>query len=344
WENPLSTGGGTPLTGGSGAPTAAGGVASGTGTPGTGDAIAAATTVGAPDAAAGAAGVVGAVPPVGDMSAVPPVGDMSAVPPVGGMGAVPPVADGDWVAEVMRRADVAMYQAKRSGRQLVTYAPSDDVADRQRLALAGQLPQAVAQRQFVLVYQPIVELDSGQVVGVEALARWAHPQRGQLEPRLFLDLLERSSQLGEFTAAVLEEALAALDRWKASGHSLSVSVNISPRSLLDESLPTMVARALSASGIPAQQLCLELTETLAISQLQTVHRVLGGLRDLGVRLALDDFGTGFSSLAALSRIPVHQLKIDRSFVTTLPTDHPDSAQKRQALAVVRSTVQLGRAL
>src|SRR5690606_22409199 len=110
WENPLSTGGGTPLTGGSGAPTAAGGVASGTGTPGTGDAIAAATTVGAPDAAAGAAGVVGAVPPVGDVSAVPPVGDMSAVPPVGDMSAVPPVADGDWVAEVMRRADVAMYQ------------------------------------------------------------------------------------------------------------------------------------------------------------------------------------------------------------------------------------------
>ncbi|MFS8522728.1 MAG: bifunctional diguanylate cyclase/phosphodiesterase [Micromonosporaceae bacterium] len=260
------------------------------------------------------------------------------------VGGVPTVADGDWVAEVMRRADVAMYQAKRSGRQLVTYAPSGDVADRQRLALAGQLPQAVAQRQFVLVYQPIVELDTGQVVGAEALARWAHPQRGELEPRLFLDLLERSSQLGEFTAAVLEEALTAANLWKTSGHTLSVSVNISPRSLLDENLPMMVARALSAHGIPAEQLCLELTETLAISQLQTVDRVLGGLRDLGVRLALDDFGTGFSSLSALSRIPVHQLKIDRSFVAALPADHPDSAQKQQALAVVRSTVQLGRAL
>jgi predicted signal transduction protein with EAL and GGDEF domain len=260
--------------------------------------------------------------------------------PAGGAG-----LDGaGWVAEVMRRADVAMYQAKRSGRRLVCYSPGGDVADRGRLALAGQLPQAVAQRQFVLVFQPIVELDSGRVTGVEALARWRHPDRGQLEPRWFLDLLERSNQLGEFTAAVLDDALSAVRIWQAARHDLSVSVNISPRSLLDAALPRMVADALSRHRVPAHRLCLELTETLAISQLETVDAVLGALRDLGVRLALDDFGTGYSSLAALSRIPVHQLKIDRSFVADLPAAAPGGMEAEQATAVVRSTVQLGRTL
>ena len=249
-----------------------------------------------------------------------------------------------WVAEVMCRADVAMYQAKRTGQRLVCYSPGQDVADRDRLALAGQLPQAVAQRQFVLVFQPIVELVSGRVSGVEALARWRHPERGQLEPRWFLDLLERSNQLGEFTAAVLDDALAAVRLCQAAGHDLSVSVNISARSLLDATLPRMVADALARHHIKPHRLCLELTETLAISQLNTVDAVLGALRDQGVRLALDDFGTGYSSLAALSRIPVHQLKIDRSFVAALPTAEAGGAEADQATAVVRSTVQLGRTL
>jgi diguanylate cyclase (GGDEF)-like protein len=268
-----------------------------------------------------------------------------------------------WKAELMRRADVAMYQAKRSARRLMCYTPAGDLADRDRLTLAGQLPEAVAQRQFVLHYQPIVDLASGRVRGVEALARWRHPTRGELEPRHFLDLLERSKHLSNFTAAVLEDALAAADLWRAAGHDLSVSVNISPRSLLDTGLPRMVLDALEAHRTRPEQLCLELTETLAISQLETVDQVLTQLHDLGVRLALDDFGTGYSSLAVLSRIPVHELKVDRSFVRSLrepgsgpdpdPADpdgadpgrtyrHPDTVN--QARAVIRSTVQLGRSL
>lgn len=261
-----------------------------------------------------------------------------------------------WMAELMRRADVAMYQAKRTSQPLVCYTVAADPADRERLTLAGQLPRAVSEREFVLHFQPIVDLASGEVLGAEALARWRHPTRGQLEPRWFLDLLERSAQLPAFTAAVLDDALSAATMWRAAGHDLSVSVNISARSLLDTGLPRQVLAALDRHDTRPERLCLELTETLALSQLETVDQVLTRLHDIGVRLALDDFGTGFSSLAVLSRIPVHQLKIDRSFVQALrdlqpSTDpaegaepEPDADTISQANAVVRSTVQLGRTL
>lgn len=257
-----------------------------------------------------------------------------------------------WKAELMRRADVAMYQAKRTGQPLVCYTMAQDPADRERLTLAGQLPRAVSEREFILHFQPIVDLATGQVLGAEALARWRHPTRGQLEPRWFLDLLERSAHLTAFTDAVLDDALAAATMWRAAGHDLSVSVNISPRSLLDSGFPRRVLTALDRHGTRPEQLCLELTETLALSQLETVDQVLTRLHDIGVRLALDDFGTGFSSLGVLSRIPVHQLKIDRSFVQALRDLGPaaeadpatDAATIAQANVVVRSTVQLGREL
>jgi diguanylate cyclase len=257
-----------------------------------------------------------------------------------------------WMTELMRRADVAMYQAKRMSRPLTRYALARDPADRDRLSLAGQLPRAVSEREFVLHFQPIVDLDTGDVHGAEALARWRHPTRGQLEPRWFLDLLERSAQLSAFTAAVLDDALAAANTWRAAGYDLRVSVNISARSLLDTHLPRQVLEALDRHHTQPDRLCLELTETLALSQLETVDLVLTRLHDIGVQLALDDFGTGFSSLAVLSRIPVHQLKIDRSFIHVLrdldPTAEADPGADAEAIAqakaVVRSTVQLGRTL
>jgi diguanylate cyclase (GGDEF)-like protein len=257
-----------------------------------------------------------------------------------------------WMAELMRRADVAMYQAKRMGQPLVSYTVAQDPADRERLTLAGQLPRAVSEREFVLHFQPIVELATGTVVGAEALARWRHPTRGQLDPRWFLDLLERSAHLPAFTAAVLDDALSTANMWRAAGYDLSVSVNISARSLLDASLPRQILAALDRHRTRPDRLCLELTETLALSQLDTVDQVLTQLHDIGVRLALDDFGTGFSSLAVLSRIPVHELKIDRSFINALrdldltaeADPEADAEDIAQAKAVVRSTVQLGRTL
>ena len=251
--------------------------------------------------------------------------------------------------ELMRRADVAMHQSKRTGQSLFCYDGVRDPRDRERLELSGQLARAVAEGEFELHFQPIVDLATGAVVAAEALARWRHPIRGLLSPQAFLGLLERSSHLPAFTESILHEALAAADLWRDAGHDLAVSVNISARSLLDTNLPGQVLAALEAHRTPPANLCLELTETRAISQLETADRTLRQLRDLGVRMALDDFGTGYSPLAALPRVPAHQLKIDRSFVRTMHADmFPDVSADAEAMnlarAVVRYTIDLGRDL
>jgi diguanylate cyclase len=239
--------------------------------------------------------------------------------------------------ELLRRADVAMYLAKRSGQRIAEYARARDTADIGRLALGGDLPRAVAEHEFTVNFQPIVDLATGEVVAAEALARWHHPDRGDLDPRRFLDAVERSGLLPAFADAVLEQALRAAIAWRDAGFDLPVAVNVSPRSLLDPRFPSNVAARLRAHDLPADRLFLELTETLTISQLEVVDRVLGQLRDEGVRLALDDFGTGYSSLSVLSRIPVHELKIDRAFIGAMETS-------AEAAAVVRSTVDLARSL
>jgi diguanylate cyclase (GGDEF)-like protein len=241
------------------------------------------------------------------------------------------------MVELLRRADVAMYQAKRTGQRIATYARARDTADVGRLTLGGDLPRAVAEHQFVVNFQPIVDLATGEVVSAEALARWHHPDRGNLDPRRFLDAVERSGLLPAFADAVLDLALIAAADWWEAGFDIPVAVNVSPRSLLDARFPGTVVARLRAHDMPADRLILELTETLTISQLEVVDQVLGQLRDAGVRLALDDFGTGYSSLSVLSRIPVHELKIDREFVRTMESS-PEAA------AVVRSTVDLGRSL
>ena len=153
----------------------------------------------------------------------------------------------------------------------------------------------------------------------------------------FLETVERSGQLPAFADAVLAQSLAAVADWRTAGFDLPVAVNVSPRSLLDPKFPSAVLDRLDAAGVPADRLVLELTETLTISQLEVVDRALGRLRSAGVRLALDDFGTGYSSLTVLSRIRVHELKIDREFVLAVETS-PEAA------AVVRSTVDLARSL
>ncbi|HEX8630477.1 MAG TPA: bifunctional diguanylate cyclase/phosphodiesterase, partial [Catenuloplanes sp.] len=241
------------------------------------------------------------------------------------------------MAELLRRADVAMYQAKRGGQRLVTYVHTRDTADLGRLALGGELPRAVAEREFTVEFQPIVDLASGEVVAAEALTRWRHPDHGNLSPISFLDAVERSGTLPAFTEAVLDQSLTALGLWRDAGFDLPVAVNVSPRSLLDPRFPASVLARLEAHNLPPERLFLELTETLTISQLEVVDEVLGELRQAGVRLALDDFGTGYSSLSVLSRIPVHELKIDRAFVMAMDTS-------AEAAAVIRSTVDLGRSL
>ncbi|MFC7529034.1 putative bifunctional diguanylate cyclase/phosphodiesterase [Actinoplanes sp. GCM10030250] len=241
------------------------------------------------------------------------------------------------VEELMRRADIAMYQAKRANEQTVVYAHARDTADLERLMLTGELRRAVAEHEFTVDFQPIVDLGSGEVVAAEALARWHHPDQGSLSPVQFLETVERSGQLPAFADAVLEQSLIAMQTWREAGFDLPVAVNVSPRSLLDAKFPGAVLARLARHDVPPERLVLELTETLTISQLDVVERALAELRNAGVRLAIDDFGTGISSLSVLSRIPVHQLKIDREFVAAVETS-------AEAAAVIRTTVDLARNL
>jgi diguanylate cyclase (GGDEF)-like protein len=240
--------------------------------------------------------------------------------------------------ELMRRADIAMYQAKRTRSPVTAYEPESDTADRAGLTVAGMLPRAVAEKEFTLEFQPIVNLLDGAPIGAEALARWQHPDRGSVDPRSFLDPIEKSGLLTAFTDAVLDQALAAARQWKDAGFLWPVAVNISPRSLLDRRLPLLVSARLSDHGLTGADLMLEITEAQTLSQLDIVDKVLAELRELGCALALDDFGTGFSSLSVLPRVPmIQEIKIDRSFVNEM--EHTP-----KAAAVVRGTVELARGL
>ena len=254
--------------------------------------------------------------------------------PRGGLAVAP--ADGD-MTELLRRASLALTESKRTGQRIVPYSRSLDTADLDRLELGGQISRAVAASEFTLEFQPIIDLESGEAVSAEALARWHHPDRGNLDPRRFLEAVERSGQLTAFTEAILDQALRAAGIWAAAGRPIPVAVNISPRSLLDRRFPALVEQLLAEHGMSSDSLVLELTESLTLSSMDIVDQVLAGLGRLGVALALDDFGTGFSSLSALARVPVRELKIDRGFVTEM-----DSSA--EAMAVVRSTIELGRAL
>ncbi|MER7002993.1 bifunctional diguanylate cyclase/phosphodiesterase [Dactylosporangium sp. NPDC000555] len=243
---------------------------------------------------------------------------------------------GGTVGELLRRADIALYQAKQDGQRVVVYALARDTADIGSLTLGGDLARAVTEQQFTVHFQPILDLAGGRVIAAEALTRWHHPDRGHLAPDRFLGAIERSGQLAAFADAVLDQALIAALQWADAGHPVPVAVNVSPRSLLDPSFPDAVARRLTARGVPSSSLVIELTESVTMSKLEVVDEVLAALREQGIRLALDDFGTGFSSLATLARVPVDELKIDRSFVAAMNASAPG--------AVVRSTIDLGRSL
>ncbi|MGH3738985.1 MAG: putative bifunctional diguanylate cyclase/phosphodiesterase [Micromonosporaceae bacterium] len=241
------------------------------------------------------------------------------------------------MTELLRRADVAMYQAKRAGHTISVYSQARDTADLGQLSLTGDLRRALDERQFALGFQPIVDLASGIVTGAEALARWRHPKRGDLGPPRFLDAIVRSGLLTPFTEIVLDDALDAAAAWQDAKHPISISVNVSVRSLLDSRFPELVARRIAAHDVPPEMVTLELTETLTLSRLDVVDEVLAALRETGVRLALDDFGTGYGSLSTLAEVPIQQLKVDRKFIAAMDTSD-------ESAAVVRSTIELGRSL
>ncbi|MET8088967.1 bifunctional diguanylate cyclase/phosphodiesterase [Micromonospora sp. NPDC005220] len=242
------------------------------------------------------------------------------------------------LTELLRRADIAMYQAKEGGGNVAAYDSARDAASTDQLALLAELREALkVDDQLVLALQPAVDLATGAPTGVEALIRWQHPRRGWLNPADFIRPVENSEQLGTFTRYVLNKALGVAAGWAREGLDVPISVNLSARSLLDPRLPTEIADALRRHQVPPHRLVLEITETVVMSELEVIDEVLATLRSMGVQLAVDDFGTGFSSLTFLTRIAVDELKVDRSFVIRM-ADSPEAA------AIVRTTVGLAHEL
>ncbi|WP_369069037.1 EAL domain-containing protein [Kineococcus terrestris] len=240
-------------------------------------------------------------------------------------------------ALLLQHADVAMYQAKSRHLGVVAYSPDLDGHDPRRLTLLSQLRTAVDGSELVLHYQPLLDLPSRRVLGVEALVRWQHPVEGLLPPSEFVPLAESSGLVQALTRSVLAAACARASAWLAAGRPLVVAVNVSARSLADLSLPEAVAEHLGRSGLPPHLLKLEITESAVIADPVRAQHVLERLRRLGVALSVDDFGTGYTSLAHLRRLPVQELKIDRSFVTGMLTEPADAV-------IVRTGVELATRL
>jgi diguanylate cyclase (GGDEF)-like protein len=241
------------------------------------------------------------------------------------------------VSQLQRSADVAMYLAKDERSGIEVYSADKDQNSTTRLGLLGSLRQGIEGGQLELHYQPKVALSSGAVVGVEALVRWRHPHRGLIFPDEFIPLAERSGLMHRLTAYVVDAALEQAARWWAVGLEIPVAVNVSARDLHGTMLAETVGRGLARHGLPASALRLELTERVLMSEPARVADTLGALERLGVQLSLDDFGTGYSSLVLLQRLPVSEIKIDRSFVKRLLTS-PDDTK------IVRSIVDLAHAL
>ncbi len=238
---------------------------------------------------------------------------------------------------LIQRADVAMYLAKHNNLGLAVYDPELDVHQPERLSLITELRRAIHERELVLYYQPKVQVLDGRVRGVEALVRWQHPERGLLGPDEFIDAAQETSLIGPFTRYVLDEALRECQEWTDAGHELMVSVNVSTRNLIDTQFPDDVARLLDKWKVRPSLLELEVTETAVIADPFRMKRVLERLGDMGLRLSVDDFGTGYTSLGYLTRLPINELKIDRSFVSNMTRCEQDDV-------IVRSTIDLGRNL
>ena len=243
-------------------------------------------------------------------------------------------ADAD---ELLQLADLAMYAAKERGAPALVYDDERDGAGRDRLELVAQLRSAIPSGQMFLEYQPKIALDTGRIVGVEALVRWRHPERGVLGPQHFVELAESSGTMRALTGAVLDLALAQTRRWHDAGMALTVAVNVSPSDLVDGAFPDRVERALAAHELPPGALVIEITENHVMEDREAATRALERLRLLGVGLSVDDFGTGYSSLAYLVELPVTEVKLDRAFVKPL-------IERPRASSVVHSTVRLAGAL
>ncbi len=238
---------------------------------------------------------------------------------------------------MMQRVDVATYTAKTNPRSIQLYRQSMDSRSLHRLGLVSELRRAIDDGSLTVHYQPRVALADRELVGVECLVRWEHPEHGLVSPDDFIPVAEHTGLVGALTTRVLRTALEQCKKWNDAGRPIGVSVNLSTRSLLDSEFPEELERMLEELGLPPELLTLEITESGMVGDADRPLPTLRRLHALGVRLAVDDFGTGYSSLAYLRKLPVHEVKIDKSFVLGMATDSDD-------LAIVRAIVDLGRHL
>lgn len=241
--------------------------------------------------------------------------------------------------QMLRNADSALFKAKSDGREgYALYTEELTAHAQQRVELVGELRRAIEQEELRVFYQPVHDLYSGRMLGVEALVRWQHPQRGLVSPGEFIPIAEQSGLIADIDAWVLKTACGQMQQWRASGFELEfVAVNVSSRLFSRNDLHHQVARVLSETGLDPAFLELEVTESAVMEDPEMALEQLHRLRELGLRLAIDDFGTGYSSLLRLKRMPVQKLKIDQGFVAGLPQDEDDAA-------IVRVIIALGQAL
>ncbi|HEX7591485.1 MAG TPA: EAL domain-containing protein, partial [Candidatus Limnocylindrales bacterium] len=249
--------------------------------------------------------------------------------------------DGDSAGELLRNADVAMYTAKSKGKACFEiFEPAMHDAVMARLSLEAELRRAIERREFVVYYQPIVRLETGEVIGAEALVRWNHPTRGLVPPLEFIPLAEETGLIVPLGGWILRQACHQLAEWqklRGGGEPFVMNVNLSSRQLVRDVIADEVAAAVDESGIRASWLVLEVTETVLMADPVAAATALGHIRDLGVRVALDDFGSGYSSLSHLRRFPIDIVKIDKSFVDDVAGDGAESA-------IARGIIELGKAM
>jgi len=241
--------------------------------------------------------------------------------------------------ELLKNADSAMYHAKEKGRgNYQFYSPDLNAAAVDRLDMENSLRHALESNQFELFYHPQINLESGQIVGAEALLRWWHPDKGLILPTRFIPIAEHTGLIVPIGEWVLRTACAQNRAWRDAGYeSVRVAVNLSARQFSDKRLVEKIRGILEETGLEPGGLALEVTETIVMEDIESTIKTLQELREMGLSVAIDDFGTGYSSLTYLKRFPISALKIDREFVRDITTDRHDAA-------IVASVIALGHSL
>jgi predicted signal transduction protein with EAL and GGDEF domain len=239
--------------------------------------------------------------------------------------------------QLLQRAAVAKHDAKAAGEKLRVYEDGTEQKHMRQLAVLGDLRRAVRNDELALYLQPKIDLKTRKICGAEALVRWDHPTMGFLPPKEFIPVAEQSGNISLVTHWIIVTAIRECRHWQDEGLTLPISINLSGRDLHNQDLPRFILESLRESGLDPGCLVLEITEEVLVKDFDRATLMLQHLRDMGARISIDDFGTSYSSLAQIQRLPIDELKIDRSFVTNLPDIEDD-------LAIVRSTIDLAHTL